>query len=262
MANSKKFASQEDYWKDYHGEQLPPADPKEVSRYKYEDGAAYWLDYYEDKIGYAMTEVEMQLKNAQKRKSEMDFELKLFGGIILGIFGFLPICLALPMTGVFPLMIIGGVLVIVEILAIALVIPFCIYKIINSMVGKLVNDKDSEIGNWIIQRYNVPRLTGEIQACQIYVGRYKENLANIASWRKMLEENSFDMDVEEIKNRLEKVNLDPQIEAATKNHYRLKKLINRITIVIAAVIFAIIIMVVLKGYFAYYHWFLSFWESV
>jgi hypothetical protein len=159
-------------------------------------------------------------------------------------------------------MIIGGVLVILEILAIALVIPFCIYKIINSMVSKLVNDKDSVIGNWLVQRYNVPRLTGEIQACQIYVGRYKEHLANIVSWRKMLEEGSFDMDVAEIKNRLEKVNLDPQIEAATKNHYRLKRLTNRITIVVAAVIFTIIIALVFKGYLAYYHWFLSFWESV
>ena len=262
MANSKKFDSQEEYWEDYHNEKLPPADQKEVSRFKYEDGAAYWLDYYEDKIGFALTEVEAQLKHAQKRKEEQDFELKLFGGIFLGIFGFLPICLAMPMSGVLPFVIIGGVLVSVEILAIAIVIPVCIYKIINSVVSKLVNDKDSQIGNWLVQRYHVPRLTGEIQACQIYVGRYKEHLANIASWKEMLEQGSFDMDVEEIKNRMEKVNLDLQIEAATKNHYGLKKLINRITIVTAAVIFAIIFALIVKGYMAYYHWFLSFWESV
>ena len=262
MANSKKFASQEDYWKDYHGDQLPPADEKEKTAYKYDDKVSYWLDYYEGKIGYALAEVEAQLKYAQERKTELDFEMKLFGGIFLGVFGLLPIILALPMTGILPLMIIGGVLVIVEILAIAIVIPVCIYKLINCIVRKLVNDKDSEIGNWLVQRYNVPRLTGEIQACQIYVGRYKEHLANIASWRKMHEQGSLDIDDTEIKNRMEKVDLNPKIEAATKNHYRLKRLINRITIAVAAVIFAIIIMLVLKGYFAYYHWFLSFWESV
>ena len=245
-----------------HGDQLPPADQKEVSRYKYEDGAAYWLDHYEDKIGYALTEVEAQLKHAQERKREQDFDLKLFGGIFIGIFALLPILLAMPMSGVLPLMILGGVLVIIEIFAIAIVIPVCIYKIINSIVSKLVNDKDSVIGGWLVQRYNVPRLTGEIQACQIYVGRYKEHLANIASWREMLENGSFDMDVEEIKNRMEKVNLDPQIETASKNHYRLKRLINRITIAVAIVIFAILIALLVKGYVAYYNWFLSFWESV
>lgn len=262
MANFRKFASQEDYWKDYHGEQLSPAEEKEKTVYKYDDNAAYWLDHYEDKIGYALAEVEAQLKHAQKRKGEQDFELKLFGGIFIGIFALLPILLAMPMSGVLPLMIIGGILIIVEILAIAIVIPVCIYKIINGVVGKLVNDKDSVIGGWLVQRYNVPRLTGEIQACQIYVGRYKEHLANIASWREMLEEGSFDMDAEEIKNRMEKVNLDPQIEAASKNHYRLKRLINRITIAVAIVIFAILITLVVKGYVAYYNWFLSFWESV
>ncbi len=262
MGNSRKFNSREEYWEDFHGENLPPADEKEKTVYKYDDKVVYWLDYYEDKIGYALSEVEAQLKYAQERKRELDFELKLFGGIFLGVFGLLPIILALPMTGVFPLMVLGGVLVIIEIFAIAIVIPVCIYKLINCIVRKLVNDKDSALGNWLVQRYNIPRLTGEIQACQIYVGRYKEHLTNIASWKEMLEQGSFDMDVEEIKNRMEKVNLDPQIEAATKNHYRLKRLINRITIAVAVVLFAVIIALVLKGYAAYYNWFLSFWESV
>ena len=262
MSNSKKFASQEDYWKDYHGEKLPPAEPKERTSYKYDDGAAYWLDYYEDKIGFALTEVEAQLRHAQKRKQEQEFELRLFGGIFLGIFGFLPIALALPMSGVFPLMLIGGVLVIIEILAIALVIPVCIYKIIKSLVSKVINDKDNELGDWIVQKYQVPRITGEIAACQIFVGRYKEHLANIASWRKMLEQGSFEMDAEEIKNRMEKVNLDPKIETASQGNYKLKRLINRITIAVVAVLFAIIIALVVKGYIAYYNWFLSFWESV
>ncbi|MBQ8528029.1 MAG: hypothetical protein IJ429_06100 [Lachnospiraceae bacterium] len=262
MGNSKKFDSQEQYWEDYHKEQLPPADPKETVRYQYDDNAAYWINYYEDKIGYALAEVEAHLKHAQERKKEQDFELKLYGGIFLGIFGFLPISLALPMSRVLPFVILGGVLVIIELFAIFTVIPVCIYKLINCLVSKLVNDKDSAIGNWLVQRYNVPRLTGEIQACQIYVGRYKGHLTNIASWREMLEQGSFDMDIEEIKSRMEKVNLDPQIETASKNHYRLKRLINRITIVTATVIFTIILCLIVKGYMSYYNWFLSFWKSV
>ena len=262
MGSSKKFDSREQYWEDYHKEQLPPADEKEAVRYQYDNNVEYWLNHYEDEIGFALVEVEAQLKHAQERKNEQDFELKLYGGVFLGIFGLLPICLAFPMTGVLPLMIIGGVLVVIEILAIAIVIPICIYKIINSVVSKLVNDKDSEIGNWLVELYHVPRLTGEIQACQVYVGRYKAHLANIGSWREMLEQGSFDMDVEEIKNRMEKVNLDPKIEAATKSHYRLKRLINRITIAVAALIFSILICLVVKGYIAYYNWFLSFWQNV
>lgn len=262
MANSKKFDSQEEYWKDYHGEQLPPAEPKENSRYQYAEDAAYWFDYYENKIGFALTEVEMQLKHAQERKREQEFELRLFAGIMLGIIVLLPISLALPMSGVLPLMLIGGVLVIIEIFAIAIVMPICIYKVIKGIISKLINDKDSALGDWLVQRYHVPRMTGEIQACQIYVGRYKEHLANIASWREMLGQGSFDMDVAEIKDRMEKVNLNPQIETATKNHYRLKKLINRTTFVVAAVLFVIIFVLVTKGYVAYYEWWLAVWESV
>lgn len=262
MANSRKFASQEDYWKDYHGEQLPPADERKTARYQYEEGAAYWLDYYEDRIGFALTEVEAQLKHAQKRKEEQEFELKLFAGIFLGIIILLPIALALPMSGVLPLMLIGGVLVIVEIFAIVFIVPICIYKIIKGIVSKVINDKDNGLGDLIVQRYKAPRLTGEIQACQVYVGRYKEQLANISSWREMLEDSSFDMDINELKNRMEKVDLNPQIQIASENNYKLKRLINRTTIVVAALIFAIVLVLAFKGYVGYYDWWLAMWESV
>lgn len=262
MVNSTKFDSQEEYWKDYHSEKLSPPEMKEATRYKYDNDIGYWLDYYEERISFALTEVEMQRKHAKERKREQEFELRLFAGIMLGIVVLLPISLALPMSGVLPLMIIGGILVIIEIFAIAIVMPICIYKVIKGIISKLINDKDSALGDWLVQRYHVPRLTGEIQACQIYVGRYKEHLANIVSWREMLGQGSSDMDVAEIKNRMEKVNLDPQIETATKNHYRLKKLINRTTFAVAAVLFAIIYVLVTKGYVAYYDWWLAVWEQV
>ncbi len=262
MANSKKFDSREQYWEDYHKEQLPPADAKEAVRYQYDEKAVYWLDYYEDKIGLALKEVEMQLKHAQDRKREQEFEMKLFGSIFLGIIVLLPIALALPMSGVLPFVILGGLLVIAEIFAIALVGPICIYKVIKGVVSKVINDKENSLGDWIVRKYHVPRITGEIQACQIYVGRYKEQLANIASWREMLEQSTFDMDETEIKNRMEKVNLDPKIETASANNYRLKRLVNRTTITVSVLFFAVILILGVKGYLAYYNWWLAFWESV
>lgn len=262
MANSKKFDSQEQYWEDYHRDQLPPAEEKEAANYQYDTGVRYWLDYYEDRIGFALKEVEMQLKHAKERKKGLEFELKLFAGIFLGIIILLPIVLALPMSGVLPLMIIGGVLVCVEILAIVFVVPFCFYKMIKGIVSKVINDKDNELGDWIVQKYHVPRLTGEIQACQIHVGRYKEQLANIASWREILEQGSFDMDETELKNRMEKVNLEPKIETALVNSFRLKKLINRITIAVAILFFALVFVLCVMGYAAYYEWWLAVWQSV
>ena len=261
MSEIKKFDSREDYWEQYHAEKLPPAEEKEVGKFKYDKEATYWLDYYEDKIGFALTEVEMQYRHAKERKKELDFEWKLFGGLFLGMFLLLPIALAMPMSGVLPLVIIGAVLVIIEIWAIAVVGPICLYKVIKCLVSKAINDIDNPLGAFLVQKYQVPRLSGEIQACQIYVGRYKECLTNIASWREMVENGSFDMEISELKNRMEKVNLEPKIEAATANSYKLKRLVNRTTIVVAVIFFLLVFVLITKGYLAYYHWWLSFWQG-
>ena len=262
MEKRARVYSHEDYWEAYHNDAEKPVEEKNLASYKYDSKITYWLDHYEERIGFALTEMESKLKHAQKRKEEQEFELKLFGGILLGIILFLPISLALPMSGVFPLVILGGVLVLIEIFAIVFVIPICIYKIIRSFVSKVINDKDNSLGDWLVQRYHVPRLTAEIQACRTYVGRYKEQLANIASWREMVEQGSFDMKESELKNHMEKLNLDPQIETASANSYRLKCLINWTTIAVVAVVFVIVIALVFKGYMAYYQWWLSVWESV
>lgn len=262
MEKKARVYSHEDYWEAFHKDTEKPDEEKNLASYKYDSKITYWLDYYEDRIGFALTEMESQLNHAQKRKEEQEFELKLFGGILLAIILLLPISLVFPLSGVLPLMIIGGVLVIVEILAIVFVIPICIYKIIRSFVSKVINDKDNSLGDWLVQRYHVPRLTAEIQACQIYVGRYKEQLANIASWREMVEQGSFDMKESELKNHMEKLNLDPQIETASANSFRLKSLITRITIAVVAVVFVILLALIFKGYMSYYNWFLSFWKNV
>ena len=262
MEQRESMYSHETYWEDFHGEKLPAPEEKEATVYKYNKEALYWLDYYEDKIGFALSEVEMQLKHAKERKKEMDFEWKLFGGIFLGMFLLLPIALALPMTGVVFLVIFGAILVIIEIWAIAVVGPICLYKVIKCLVSKAINDINNPLGQFLVQKYHVPRLSGEIQACQIHIGRYKESLANLASWRDMVENGSFDMEISELKNRMEKVNLDPKIETASVSSYRLKRLINRTTIAIAVLFFLIIFVLITKGYLAYYHWWLSVWESV
>lgn len=262
MEKKARVYSHEDYWEAFHKDTEKPDEEKNLASYKYDSKITYWLDYYEERTEFALTEMESHLKYAQKRKDEQEFELKLFGGILLGIILFLPISLALPMSGVFPLVILGGVLVLIEIFAIVFVIPICIYKIIRSFVSKVINDKDNSLGDWLVQRYHVPRLTAEIQACQTYVGRYKEQLANIASWREMLEQGSFEMEETELKNHMEKINLDPKIETASENSYDLKRLITRTTIAIVAVVFVILLALIFKGYMSYYNWFLSFWKNV
>ncbi len=261
MADSKKFASGEEYWEQYHNQELPPADEKEAASFQYSENAEYWLDYYEERINFALTNVSMQLKHAQERKREQDFEMKMYSTIALVVIGVLPIALAMPLSGVVPLVIFGAVLLIIDIWSFVIVLPICTYKIIHGLVNKMINDKDNELGEWLVRRYHVPRLTGEIQACQIYVGRYKEKLANIASWRDMLNQGSLDIDESELKNQMEKVNLDPGIEVAAKGDYRLKKLVNKTTLVVATITFIILFVLVVKGYMAYYDWWLAVWKS-
>jgi len=260
--DSKKFDSQEDYWEDYLNEKLPPAQEKAAARYQYDNGIKYWLDYYEDQLTFALRKVEMQLKKAKERKNELEFELKFYVWVAAGMLGLLPIALALPMTKVLPLMILGGLLVIALILAFVFVMPVCVYKVIQGYVSKVINDIENSLGEWIVQKYQVPRLTGEIQACQIYVGRYKQHLANIASWNEMLEQGALDIDESEIKNRMETVDLDPDIEVASSSHYRLKKLIKRVTFLTSVVIFSLLFLLLVKGYIGYYNLFKQLWQSM
>ncbi len=262
MENSGKFDSYEDYWKDYHKEKLPQPEEKEITYYKYDSEITYWLDYYEDRLEFALKEVNMQLHSAQERKKEQEFELKLWIGILLAMVLLLPISLAMPMTGMLVLMIIGGVFVTIEIFAFVFIMPICVYKIIKGVVSKVINDKNNAFGDWIVQRYHVPRLTGEILACQTHVGRYKEQLANIASWREMLENGSFDMEVSEIKNRMEKVNFEPNIELASKHNDKLKRMTQRGAIIASMLIFSMLILLIVKLYIAYYEFSLNFWQQL
>lgn len=262
MTNSKKFNSHEDYWEDFHNEKLPPPDAKETPRMKYDSNISYWLDYYEEQIEFACTKVNMQLRSAQERKREQEFEFKLYAGIMLVMIVLLPLVFALPMTKILPFMILGGLLAIVEIVAFVLVMPVCVYKIIQGYVSKIINDNENSLGDRIVQKYQLPRLTGEIQACQIHVGRYKEQLANIKAWREMLEEDKLDVEESEIRNRLEKVNLEPDIEVASPNNGKLKRMIRRITVMVAVIIFGLLFGLIVKGYIDYYNFFLDFWRKV
>lgn len=262
MEKRESIYSHEKYWESYHTEVEEPSEEKQLASYKYDTKIKYWLDYYEDRIGFALKEVELQLKHAQERKGEQEFELKLYVIIALVIVVLLPIALVMPLTGVFPLMVLGGILIVAELFGITIVIPICVYKIVKGIVSKVINDKDNMFGDWIVQRYHVPRLTGEIQACQIYVGRYKEQLTNIKEWREMLERGSFDIEESELRNKLEQVNLDPKIEIALQWNYKLKKLISSTTIVIVAIIYALALCLAVKGYISFYNWFLEAWRSV
>ena len=72
MEQRESMYSHETYWEDFHGEKLPAPEEKEATVYKYNKEALYWLDYYEDKIGFALSEVEMQLKHAKERKKAVE----------------------------------------------------------------------------------------------------------------------------------------------------------------------------------------------
>lgn len=228
---------------------------------KYDTKIEYWLDYYEGRINLSLSQVNMQLRSAQERKRSQEFEFKLYLYIMLAVLVMLPVSFALGMSGM-PLMILGGILMLAEIFAIVFVIPLCIYKLVKGMVCRVINDKDNSLGDYIVQKYHVPRLSGEIMACQIHIGRYKEYVSEISDWRELLHKGTFEMDENELRERMEKIDFEPKIEISSDNNYKLRHLIQKITISIIVVVFGIILWLGVNGYISYYLFFLDVWRSM
>lgn len=228
---------------------------------KYDSTIEYWLDYYEERINLSLSRINMQLRSAQERKRSQEFEFKLYLYIMIAVLVMLPVSFACGMAGL-PLAIIGCILVIAEMLAIVFVVPLCIYKLVKGMVCRIINDKDNSLGDYIAQKYQVPRLTGEIMACQVHIGRYKEYMSRISDWREMLHGGTFEMGENELKERMEKIDYEPKIEISSDNNYKLRHLIKKITISLLIVVFGILFWLGANGYISYYLFFLDVWRSV
>jgi hypothetical protein len=216
-------------------------------RYQYDSTLEYELNSYEEKIEFAKYQMESQINFACARRKEEIFEQKLYGGILMGMLLMLPLSILLTMAngpksaylgffgvaiGFGPLAIIGALLLIILAFLYILMLPVCIYKTIKGII--LTNmDRQSALGEWIMNKFSLSCCRQEIQTCQIYLNKYQLMLENISQWKREIaegEEGNLSFSEVQIMERLHQLELNPQIKIASTQSDVFKKLLCYIAI--------------------------------
>ncbi len=219
-----------------------------AGRDKYSSKTEYYLDYYKEKLEFASTKVTMQLKKAVERKREQDREWKIFGGMLIGSVVLFVIAIIFGMSGVMILALPAGIFIVVGGIVFTYAMPICVYKIVRGVVLKIINDDENSLGDWIVQKYRIPRVTSEIVACQTFLNRYKLKLQQIEGWRYELHAGFLELTQQEIEDRLGEINYDPKIAVATDMNPKFKRLVRNISLIITVLLFVIAVICVIDLY--------------
>lgn len=210
------------------------------SRYEYATELEYQLHTYEDKIKFAKYQVESQLDKALMRKKDEEFELKLYGGVLLFIVLLLPLSFIMSLGMWNFLALLGVPLLFIAIAGWIFAMPVCVYKVIKGTLLYSIN-RQNKLGQWLMKKYGIPFCNTEINTCQTYLNKYKVLLENIEHWREKSGEGQMEFSGEQILEQLKAVELDPRIEIATMRWGNMMRFIRRTTIIAMAVIYPLIV---------------------
>lgn len=208
-------------------------------RYQYSSELEYELHTYEEKINFAKYQVESQLNSAILRKKQEDFELKLYGGVLLIMIALVPVAIIFAVSdGV--LVVLGVIIIFILIVFFIFIMPVCIYKSIKGILLWIVN-RQKFLGKWIMERYEIPTCGNEIYNCQIWLGKYKMMLEDIERWKEEIKEGKLLYTEEQIQNKFHQIDLEPQIQVATEQNGEVLGLTKRVTIYLLILIYSFII---------------------
>lgn len=198
-----------------------------MASYQYKSDREYWLSYYEEQIAFARSKVQSHLKAAMSRKQEQEFELKLYCGILLGIFVLCPLGILLTMSGGL-LMLVGGTILVALSFGIVFVVPVCCYKISKGLFYWIIN-RSERAEQWLMQRFGIQTVQKEIQVCMVWIEKYRLLEEQIQKWRGEIDRQEAGTDEkgpdkEEMESRFEHVNFEPCIEVVSEFRGGIRKL--------------------------------------
>lgn len=215
-------------------------------RYQYRSEFEYELHTYEEKISFAKYQVQSQLNSAIIRKKQEEFELKLYGGILLAMLILFPVAFLFAMAGGL-LAFLGAVIIILLIALFIFVMPVCVYKTTKGIILWIIN-RQMFLGKWIMERYEIPTCGNEIYNCQVWLGKYKLILEDIERWKEEMKEGEMTFSEEQIRNKFHQINLEPKIQVATEQDGQVLSLTRRVTIYLLIIIYSFIIGI-LRNFF-------------
>lgn len=208
-------------------------------KYEYGSEEEYLINKCEERVKFSNYQVSSQLKSAIARINDQKFEFKLFTGILITITIAYYFSSLISKTNII-LAIIGSVLNYFFSIIYIVGLPICIYKILKSAII-LSTGKESIIGRWAVKKFSLPSFLSEIQTCQIYIQKYKLILEDFELWRGNLS-NGISVDKNIIENRMEGVELNPEISVVFQNYGKLKRFSTIISAVISITIYGFLLL--------------------
>lgn len=214
-----------------------------INRYEYASELEYKLHIYEDKVEFAKSRIIIQLRSAIVRKKEEEFELKMYVGIFLAIEFLIALGITLSIGFLNFLSLIGVPILFVGIAGWVFVRPVCVYKIVKGIILYSIN-RQNRLGEWLMKKYEIPTCGSEINACQLYLNKYKLYLESIQQWKDQASEGGLVLSEGEITKQLTRMGmeLEPEIGVATVMGGNLKKLMKRITTSGTVIVYAMILL--------------------
>ncbi len=220
-----------------------------INRYEYASELEYQLHIYEDKVDFAKCQILIQLRSAMVRKREEEFELKMYGGIFLAIEFLIAFSFTMSLGLWNFLALIGVPILFIGIAGWVFVRPICVYKVVKGVILFSVN-RQNTLGEWLMERYEIPTCGNEINTCQLYLNKYNLYLENIEQWKTQIAEKKPGFSEEQIMEQLKRIDkeLKPEIGVATIRDGNLKKVLKRITIVGTVIVYGLILLSEFKMY--------------
>lgn len=214
-----------------------------INRYEYASELEYKLHIYEDKVEFAKSRIIIQLRSAIVRKKEEEFELKMYVGIFLAIEFLIALGITMSIGFLNFLSLIGVPSLFVGIAGWVFVRPVCVYKIVKGIILYSIN-RQNRLGEWLMKKYEIPTCGSEINACQLYLNKYKLYLESIQQWKDQASEGGLVLSEGEITKQLTRMGmeLEPEIGVATVMGGNLKKLMKRITTSGTVIVYAMILL--------------------
>lgn len=220
-----------------------------INRYEYATELEYQLHICEDKVEFAKYQIVIQLRSAMVRKREEEFELKMYAGIFLAIEFLLAFSFTMSLGYLNFLAIIGVPLLFVGIAGWLFVRPICVYKIVKGIMLYSINHQN-RLGEWLMNRYEIPTCGAEISTCQLYLNKYNLYLENIEQWKTKIAEDNLEISEEQVMEQIKRMEkeLNPEIGVATIMDGRLKKLVKKIVMTGTVIVYALLLLLEFRVY--------------
>ncbi|MBQ1171421.1 MAG: hypothetical protein IIX48_02315 [Lachnospiraceae bacterium] len=231
----------------------PVGDQQPKIKYEFENEGQYLVAKYKEQLDFALYQVMSQYQSAKKREDDEKKDVKTFGMALLIIILALPIGILIAISGGmmfskigFAFGLLGSLMVLVDMPFLLYALPLCLYKVMRGFVLMQIN-KQSRLGIWICEKWNIEVLSAESRQCENYIRKYRLILQELEELRSDLEFTDT-VDLQPIKERMANVDTKPNIRVVNSLYGIVNEKIRKASIVVTVLVYILLAVVFFRFY--------------